>query len=880
VANTLSDAVLPVEPLASAPAQARRSRWTRWPKWILLFLAFLWLVGAGTSLLIQHTRLHRLVTARLESVFGRPVTVARYDFSLWGWPTLAAESITVGEDPRFGQEYFLRAESLIMRLRWLGLLRGHLEFGALSLEHPSLNLVRNSDGDWNLAEWLPRPAAPLPAVTPVGPTRPSSSPLRFTRVEVDSGRVNFKRNEEKIPFAFTGVTGFLEPDGSGRWRFDLEAIPSRAAVVLQQAGTLHLSGHVGGTSSRLRPASLDLSWTDASISDVLRLARSYDYGVRGGFALSLHAQTDADAWLVEGRTELRQVHRWDLPLRADNPALNMIARMRWNPLESGLELEEATLEAPQSHAAVRVAVSWERPERPRSIPPPPPLTMTVNSSVIDVGDLLAWLRAFRPNVAEDLSLRGVVEASGVITGWPPRIVKARVDSRGVALSASRLRVPAHLGEIHVRYMRGLESLDPLVLSFGAADGALRLEASNKPHSNTLSGLRLAGNLKQVRDLISTAGALGWNISRGWDLAGPVRCDLRWEGGQWTWPSQPMGTIDWGAETIGGTLRAPFLNLPFEQIHAHADLKPGARHIALSSAAAFGARWTGIFDHHPADPAWLVALSADHLVAAELDRWLNPGWRQSLLDRMLPFLSSPSAANAVPENLRANGKINVDQLTVAPLAIHHLQGDVTLAGRRIELANAKAQFYGGELGGSFDAELAAAPSYRVSLDFSRVDVSELTAPAPGLANLFSGSATGDISLSARGANRADLLASLECHGTARVNAGALRNLNLLESAREAAPHPGTTSFRDASAVFTCAEGKVRFQELLLLGANAEFDASGTVDFSHQLDLRLAVFPHGPSVHSVRATNAPQELYELTGTLATPEIARATAPAAHP
>src|SRR5580658_5685744 len=142
--HTLSEPVLhTTPPLESAPP--RRS-WTRWPRWIVLLLILLWLGDFGVSLLIRHTRLQRKLTARLESVFGRSVEVGRYNFSLWGGPTLEAQSVTFGEDPRFGHEYFLRADSLRVRLRWQSFFRGHMEWGAISLESPSLNLVRNSEG--------------------------------------------------------------------------------------------------------------------------------------------------------------------------------------------------------------------------------------------------------------------------------------------------------------------------------------------------------------------------------------------------------------------------------------------------------------------------------------------------------------------------------------------------------------------------------------------------------------------------------------------------------------------------------------------------------------------------------------------------------------
>src|SRR5580698_2967078 len=161
MSQTVSEPVLQTPPRESAPPQ-RRS-WTRWPRWIVLFLVFLWLADLGVSLLIRHTRLQRRLTARLESVFGRSVEVGRYNFSLWGGPTLVAQSVTFGEDPRFGHEYFLRADSLTVRLRWQSFFRGHVELGAIALESPSLNLVRNSGGDWNVAEWLPKSVGGAPS---------------------------------------------------------------------------------------------------------------------------------------------------------------------------------------------------------------------------------------------------------------------------------------------------------------------------------------------------------------------------------------------------------------------------------------------------------------------------------------------------------------------------------------------------------------------------------------------------------------------------------------------------------------------------------------------------------------------------------------------
>jgi len=82
-------------------------------------------------------------------------------------------------------------------VRWTGLLRGHFEFGTMSLSKPSLLLVRNSESRWNLERWLP-PAKgnPAPSAPVHGPPSPVAPVNRLERIEFDEGRINFKTSKE------------------------------------------------------------------------------------------------------------------------------------------------------------------------------------------------------------------------------------------------------------------------------------------------------------------------------------------------------------------------------------------------------------------------------------------------------------------------------------------------------------------------------------------------------------------------------------------------------------------------------------------------------------------------------------------------------------
>jgi uncharacterized protein involved in outer membrane biogenesis len=866
------------------PVESRPRTWIRLLKWALFLIVILWIASEAVSLTIQHTRLRTFFTARIEAAFGRPVDVGSYHFSLWDGPALEANSVTVGEDARFGHEYFLRAESMTVRLRWASLLRGHIELGTLSLTRPSLNLVRNAAGDWNLTEWLPQPAGNPSFRVPVGPSLPSSA-VRFRRIEVDGGRINFKNGDEKLPLAFVGVKGAVETDRPGRWTMNLDATPWRAAVIVQQAGTIHLSGDLGGTSSRLRPAALDISWTNASISDVLRLAGGNDFGIRGALALAVSARTreQDDAWTIQGRAQLQQVHRWDLALRPDTPSVNLIAQTNWHPTAPEIEFTDVALEAPHSSAHASGRIRWNRGGS-FATEKNPPVEFTL-SSLLDASDLLPWLRAFHPGVADSVSVRGRAELHADIradaTGWPLRVANATVSSAGLDFLGADPRRLAHLGPLQVHYDHGQISILPISLSWGPAagpsDGVFRLDTPAKPALGVISAWHIAGSTGQARDLIAGAAALGWNLSRGWDLTGPFACDLLWQEPPYPWTvagvSQPIGWVEFGGSGAipvtgpgGDSLRTPFLNRPVDQIKARAEWKPGSRHIALASAQAFGARWSGTFDRRDPPGEWQFALSADRLAAADLDRWLNPAWRESLLNRMLPFLNSRAQTTVAPESLRANGHLTLDEFALEPLAVRHLQGDLKIDGRHIALANATGQFYGGQVSGSLDANLSASPVYRADLDFSRVDVSALSAATPALAGFTAESATGQLSFFARGANRADLIASLTCQGGVRATGPELLNFELPKSLGGQSQITGSTRFPAGSATFSCAQRMIDVQTLsLATGVDASANGSGRIDFSRNLDLRFRVRSALP-----QNEDAPAATFRLTGPLSAPKV----------
>jgi uncharacterized protein involved in outer membrane biogenesis len=236
------------------------NRLRKWWRWALVLAALVAASQITATILARTNRVHHYLTEHLERSFGRPVEVKHFNVTLLPSLRLDADQVTIGEDPSFGNEYFLRAEHLSAGLRWTGLFRGHFEFGTLSLSRPSLILVRNREGRWNLERWLP-PAklSAMSSVSVYGPQTGVTPANRLSRIDIDDGRINFKILDEKLPFAFTGVSGAVEQVSTGRWQLQLEAQPWRSGASLQSAGTVFVRGDVAGTSARLQPAEIHFS---------------------------------------------------------------------------------------------------------------------------------------------------------------------------------------------------------------------------------------------------------------------------------------------------------------------------------------------------------------------------------------------------------------------------------------------------------------------------------------------------------------------------------------------------------------------------------------------------------------------------------------------
>jgi hypothetical protein len=844
---------------ASAP---RRGHW-RILGWLLALFAAVLILQTGLDWAVHRPNAARRLTARLAAAFGRPVEVREYDVTLWSGPRLLAESVVVAEDPRFGKEYFLRADSLAVRPQWLPLLRGRIAVGTLSFDHPSLNLAVNPNGRVNLADWLPRRE---------GGAAARAAPA-FSRVNLSAGRINFKSGDLKLPFALTLVDGFIEQQAGGRWRISLDAQPMRAAVLLQRVGTLHLEGTVGGTTSRLRPADLQVNWSQGSVADLLRFLRGDDLGARGDFSLELAAHAAGPLWNLAGQGQARRLHRWDLPPRSDNPSVNFTANGAWLPGSDQLRISSVQFQAPHSHGRLSGEFEW-RPGAQMAMKLPNEGNLAL-SAAIGAPDVLAFLRAFLAGIAEQLVARGEVAVNLRTAGWPPALDAANIATDGITLEGGSLAAPLSLAPTSLSFDAGKWLLPESQLVFPPAAGAFSILIRPNRDKEPQPPLEISGQADDARQVSAVAAALGYALPRGWDVSGPVEGTVELAPGRSASAWRPAGKI----ALDGVTVRVPFLVRPIGPVTAQLDFSPRGELLHLRHAAAFGSNWSGELTHdRGGGPSWHGDLAADTMDVARFNDFLNPAKRQSLLNRIFPFLASASAPVSVPESLRWSGRLRVDDFQVEQLHFSRLRANARLDRRIVELDDAEAEVGHGQITGSFTARLNSRPDYHADLQLRGVDLSALEAPS--LAEKLDGVATGEVKLSAAGVTRQALAASLQCQGQASATGLTLRSANLAEPDGDVAADAGENYFRLAHADFRCAAQRINFTGITLLRRNVEIAGQGTAGFDRSLNFSLAEsrVPDSDELRKKRSPKSevpaplsePRSKIYLTGTVFSPKV----------
>ncbi len=261
--------------LAPAPGNVRLRRRLIWSGTVGLLVLSLILLPP----LLNANRYQRQIARSMSASLGRPVHLDNATLHLLPVPGLTLTNLVVSEDPAFGDEPTIRANTVEATLRLGSLWRRRVEFSTVRFVEPSVNLVRNPQGRWNLADVLLHASHVETAPTAQAHAGPAP---RFPYIEATGGRVNLKLGAEKLPFSLTDADFALWLPSPNQWKVRLQGQPARTDTNLNDPGILRLEGGLQRAETATGiPVDLHASWHEAPLGEASRLVSGEDMGWRG-----------------------------------------------------------------------------------------------------------------------------------------------------------------------------------------------------------------------------------------------------------------------------------------------------------------------------------------------------------------------------------------------------------------------------------------------------------------------------------------------------------------------------------------------------------------------------------------------------------------------
>ena len=307
-----SDAALDAEPVLSHRALRRIG-------WVLVAVLVLILLSVLPPLL-NVSRYQRRVAFAISSSIGRPVHFDAIHLHLLPLPGLTIQNFVVDEDPAFGFEPTLRANTVEARLRLASLWRRRVEVSHIKLLAPSINLVRRSDGRWNLQGVVTQAGYLQNAPTSQGT---GGSTPRFPYIEATDARINIKAGVSKLPWSLLDAKLALWLPDENEWRVRLSGRPLRTDTDVSDVGDLELEGSLGRGSGGVtdQPLAISARWASTPLGEAAKLVVGHDTGFRGASSAELEIRGTPAHMQISSDLHLHNLRRTEfvprLPMSLD-----------------------------------------------------------------------------------------------------------------------------------------------------------------------------------------------------------------------------------------------------------------------------------------------------------------------------------------------------------------------------------------------------------------------------------------------------------------------------------------------------------------------------------------------------------------------------------
>lgn len=711
--------------------------------WLSLAVVLVVLALILVPPLVSINRYQARITRLVSDSLGRPVRLSSVELRMLPRPGFLITNLTVDEDPAYGAEPVLHANTVLASVRFLPLWRGELQISRIRVDEASLNVVRTASGQWNLDAIFHNAAT--------NSSRTGGKPVALPLMEATSSRINIKNGNEKLPFSLLDADASVSKTGDGEWRIRLRGQPARTDVSLDPAdtGIMRIDATVRrGGELRKMPIHLDMDWRQAQLGQLSRLILGSDEGWRGDLTGELHLDGTGEFAHVRTRLRASGVHRAEF---APAAPLDFDASCGFDYRYPARSMEHVLCDSPIGSGRARLTGQLPGADQP------PQLTLELDRVPAQVG--LDILRTVRNNLDPDLQTEGAI--SGKMTydrsatqapaqpvhprhhagknADPPPVptpLTGAFTVDGLKISANSLSKPILVPKLTLEpapldpgQPPALETSVPL-----AAGGPTPLTVAAKLSPKGFQvGVHGTAALPRLRELAHVAGIAEGSILT--QIASePAALDLSIDG---SWLPSLSGDASSPANTnmermVGtvalhdATWKSDFLANPVVLKSAILHLEDGGLRwdpldfvygpIAGTATLQVAAACEAPKDCTPHFTVHFSSLNIADLQAAILGA-RKPGTLVStLLDRF-----KRSTSTAWPQ---LEGDLEADTLSLGPFALNNLSAAVKISAAGAEVSSLQAGLLGGKLSAKATLTTGDKPSYQVEGEFAQLNAAKV------------------------------------------------------------------------------------------------------------------------------------------------------------
>lgn len=823
----------------------------------VLVLLALFLIRPGAGGL--KTRISRSIGLAV----GRQVEIGKVRLRMLPQPGFDLENFVVNDDPAFGAEPLLRAQDVSAAIRLTSLLRGRLEVSNLSLTEPSVNLVRNREGHWNIENLVER--TEKISVAPTGKPR-TEARQGFPYIEADRARINFKFEQEKKPYALTNADFSLWQDSENTWGMRLKAQPVRTDFNISDTGLLKISGSwQRAPSLRQTPLLFEVQWERGQLGQLTKLVSGSDRGWRGTVSVGLGFTGSPEDLSITATSSIQDFRRYDiftddaLRLAAHCVAHYSSSDRTLHQIICGAPVGDGTITLQGYLAGLLTAHNYD---------------LKLSAEELPIQALITLARHAKRGLPQDLAaggnLNGNVNMRAVNGGAPPlmagdgQITSFRLRSAVTRTEVELGDIPFSIASSNTTTNRGKRSksptptqdetaghrleLGPFTLALGRpSPAAVRGWASRSEYS-----IRVQGDA-EVKRALQVARTLGLPASQT-PAQGTAKLDLQ-IAGRWSGFSPPEITGTAQLNSIRAELRG--LNAPLEITSANLNLAENEVRLQNLMASVGDSQWTGSLSlpRHCSSPhecSVSFDLHTEELNTDDLNTLFNPHppkrpWYHLLSPSLQP---RPSILTEV----QASGKLNANRIVLRNLAGKHLSAHVQIQNAKVHISDLRAEMLGGTHVGEWRADFSVQPPvYSGTGAFDRVSLDQFAKVTQD--GWITGTAHASYRLTTSGYSTGELIASSNGNLQFDMSNGSLTHIAL---GTAGAP----LHVRRFKARLTLVDGQLEVQEGKLEAASGIYQVSGTASLGQNLNMRVV----RDSSHA----------FGITGTVGAPRVVLLSGP----